>query len=238
MEDRRRYKRLRLDLLDINGKMSLAEKVEIDNISIGGVSLKADRRLNFGKEIMLKLGDKASSIDVRGVVVRSQLSGIEDRANGQQSMVYKVGMMFKDGQSNTISEFLKSATQNREQEEPVAVERRLSIRFSITTPQEKLLSFPAQFKVKTMSLTGMLIESEQALSIESAIPMTLSLNTDRDMHLVGRVVSCQMSDNKRQTAHEIGVEFVNLTDKDRAFIQTLIDYFSAITTDSETEAGK
>lgn len=81
----------------------------------------------------------------------------------------------------------------------------------------------------------MLIESEQALSIESTIPMTLSLNTDRDMHLVGRVVSCQMSDNKRQTAHEIGVEFVNLTDKDRAFIQTLIDYFSAIAIDSETE---
>ena len=52
-QDKRRYKRYRLELVDVNGKMSLADKVEIIDVSLGGVSLRVDRRLNPGREYLL-----------------------------------------------------------------------------------------------------------------------------------------------------------------------------------------
>ena len=50
MEERRRHKRFSVDILEISGKMVLARYVKILDISIGGVSFKADRRLHIGHE--------------------------------------------------------------------------------------------------------------------------------------------------------------------------------------------
>ncbi|HUK99324.1 MAG TPA: PilZ domain-containing protein [Nitrospirota bacterium] len=228
MEDKRQHKRLRLELLDINGKMSLAEKVELIDISLGGVSLKADRRLNFGKEILLKLGDNTKNIDMKSIVVRSELSGIEERKSGVKAMVYKVGMMFKDGQADTIAGFLNSLEQNKEEHAPVAVDRRLNVRFCITTPEEKILCFPAQFKVKVIGMGGMLIESDQSLKTGSTIPMVLSLNAERFLSFNGRVASCQMTSDRREVTYEIGVEFKDLMARDRSFIKTFVDYVAEL----------
>lgn len=228
MNDKRRHKRFRVDLLEIGGKMSLAEKVELIDISLGGVALKSDRRLNFGKEIVLKLADKVNSIDVKGIVVRSELSGMEERTNGARVMVYRVGIMFKDDQSDKIARFLNSVEQNHKKEATTAVDRRRSVRFYITTPHEKILSFPAQFSVKVISLGGMLIESELAMTIESTIPMSLSFGTDKSLNFNGRIVSCVVSDDEKQQIpiYEIGVEFKDLMDKDNALIKTLIEYLA------------
>jgi len=228
MEDRRRHKRLRLDLLEINGKMSLAEKVEIEDIGLGGVSLRADRRLNIGKEILLKLDDRETSLEVKCVVVRSQVSGIVDRANGEKAMVYQVGLIFKDGQSDAVAGFLSSFEQHKKQKEQLPIERRLTIRFSITAPQEKTLAFPAQFRVKVISVAGMLIECEQPLALDSIVPMVLSMNAHKNIELTGRVASCKMSDNKKQMTYDIGVEFQDLTNEDKALIEKLMEYFSKL----------
>ena len=225
MAEKRKHKRFRLDLLEINGRMSLSEKVEMIDISLGGVSLKVDRRLNVGKEILLKLGDKTKSIDMKGIIVRSELSGIEESKSGEKVAVYKVGMMFKDTQAGTIADFLNSHEQNKEERVPVAVDRRLNVRFCITTPAQKILCFPAQFKMKVIGTGGMLIESDQPLTTESIVPMVLSLNADRSLAFNGRVVSCQLTGEKRALPYDIGVEFKDLKDTDRSFIQTFVDYF-------------
>ena len=62
MQDKRRHKRYNLDLVEVNGKMSLTDKVEVLDISLGGVALKADRRLNIGKEYMIKLQEKGKTL--------------------------------------------------------------------------------------------------------------------------------------------------------------------------------
>jgi len=49
--DKRRHKRFRLDLREINGKMILAHKVEIIDISLGGVALKQTGDLMSAKNI-------------------------------------------------------------------------------------------------------------------------------------------------------------------------------------------
>ncbi len=226
MQDNRRHKRFRLDLMGINGKMILADRVEIIDISLGGVALKTDRRLNVGKEYLIKLGDKGKSIDVKGIIVRCELSTIEERSNGERVSIYTAGMMFKDVSPDTIADFLNSIEEDKKEAMPVMVDRRLTVRFYITTPWEKTLCFPAQFKVKEISLSGMLIQTDQALETESMVPMVLSLKADNPVNFTGRVVACRMTGDRGQAHYEIGVEFKDLTDTDRTSLKTFIDYLA------------
>jgi c-di-GMP-binding flagellar brake protein YcgR len=227
MAEQRRYKRYRVDLHEINGKLSLVEKVEILDISQGGVSLKADRRLNFGKEVTLKLGDRLETIDVKGTVVRSEVSGMKPGPGGENILVYSVALMFKQGQEETVAEFIRSLEQIRKEQPQKTPERRLTVRFSLATPETGELLFPAQFKVKVISLGGMLIAVDQALKINSTVPLSLSLNAHGAIHFTGRVASCTVADEKKPSTYEIGLEFIALTDADRALLKTFVDYLEA-----------
>ncbi len=236
MQDKkRRHKRFRLGVMEINGKMILADKVEIIDISLGGIALTTDRRLNVGKAYMIKLGDKERSVDVKGIIVRCGLTKIEERSNGETVPIYTAGMMFKDISPDKIGDFLNLIEQHKKKEAPAVVDRRLSVRFFITTPWEKTLSYPAQFKVKKISLSGMLIQTEQTLAIEGRIPMELSLKADNPVNFTGRVVSCRMTEAKEQAYYEIGVEFTDLPDKDRTLLQTFIDYLAVMEVNAEGE---
>jgi len=227
MQDKRRHKRYRVALVEINGKMSLADKVQILDISLGGVSLKADRRLNIGKEYLLKLEEKGKNLEVKGTVVRSELSGIEQRPGGQGVSIFTVGMMFNEGFADKLADFLKPIEQTRKKGAmPSGADRRLNVRFNITTPQEKILTFPLQFKVKTISLGGMLIQTEQLLEINSKIPMELSLNSDDTVTFIGRVASCAIMEHLGQTNYDIGVEFTDLEDKGKTLLKTFVDYLA------------
>ena len=229
MQDKRQHKRFRVDLVEINGKMSLADKVQILDISLGGVSLKADRRLNIGKEYLLRLQEKGKNLEVKGTVVRSELSGIEQRSDGNGVSIFTAGMMFNEGYADKLADFLKPIEQTGKKGETSSVaERRLNVRFNITTPQEKILSYPLQFKVISISLGGMLIQTEQAVEINSKIPMELSLNAGTAVTFIGRAVSCAMKEHTGQTSYDIGVEFTHLTDEDTTLLKTLIDYLARI----------
>jgi len=228
MQDKRRHKRFKVDVMEINGKIILAEKVEIMDISLGGIALKTDRRLNVGKEYVIKLGDQGKRIDVKGVIVRCELSKIEERCDGERVAIYTAGMMFKDVAPDKIAVFLNTIERHKKEEPPAAVDRRLTVRFYITTPGEHTLSFPSQFKVKEISLNGMLIQTGEALGAESMIPMGLSLTADNAVNFIGRVASCRVTGAEGQALYEIGVEFTGLTDEDRTSLTAFIDYLAAM----------
>ena len=227
MQDKRRHKRFRLDVVEINGKMILAQKVEIIDISQGGIALKTDRRLNVGKEYSITLGDKGSHIDVKGIIVRCELSKIEERSKGEQVPIYTAGMMFKDVPPNKITDLLNMIEKHKKVA-LVIVDGRLAVRFYITTPWEKTLSFPAQFKVKDISLSGMLIQTDEALGTESMIPMGLSLKADNPVNFIGKVASCRIAGDMEKAFYEIGVEFTDLTDEGRTLLKQFIDYMALL----------
>ena len=109
MMEKRRHKRFSLDLLEINGKLNLANNVEIIDMSFGGAALKVDRRLNIGNELLFTLKDKEHSIDVQSMVVRCNLKAIEKRFNGGKVTIYTAGMRFKEGSADKIAAFLRKA---------------------------------------------------------------------------------------------------------------------------------
>lgn len=228
MERIRRHKRYGLDLIDVKGKMSLSEKVEILDISLGGVALKVDRKLYPGREYSINLQDKGKTLKVSGIIVRSELSGMEARNNGQSVSIYAAAMQFNDDSADQVSDFLKSIVQEQNETAPLLEERRLNVRLQITDPRENILRYPEHFKVKTISLCGMLIQTGQALEIESRIPMGLSLSDGTTVNFIGRVVSCHMKEDEGQIRFDIGSEFIDLKDKDKTLLQTFIDQWATM----------
>jgi hypothetical protein len=91
----------------------------------------------------------------------------------------------------------------------------------MTIPLESVLSHTARFKVKQMSMSGMLIQSEQPLEVNSTIPMDLSLAGGR-VNFIGRVASCRTAETDGKNWHDIGVEFLGLTDEGRTLLKKFI----------------
>ena len=107
--DKRRHRRFKLELITFDGRLGLTDKVEIIDMSFGGVALKVDRRLNIGREYLFKLEDKEKSIDVQSIVVRCRLSRIEEKFNGEKVSIYTAGMRFKDGAAEKVADFIHNS---------------------------------------------------------------------------------------------------------------------------------
>jgi PilZ domain len=225
-QDKRQYKRYKLELVEVSGKMSLADKVEILDVSLGGVSLRVDRRLNPGREYVLKLGDKAKSFDLKCIVVRSELSGCEEKINGERTMIYRAGMRFNESSARQIADFFQSIKLIKKETVPSESDRRLDIRFQIQTPGEKILNYPAQFKVKDVSLKGIRIQTDVSLTLQSVIPMGLALHDDNFVNFNGRVVSTRMIEEQGEARYDIGVELLDLSEEGAARLKSFIEYLA------------
>ncbi len=204
--------------------MSLIGEVEIIDISVGGVAVKADRKLNIGKEYLITLESEGKHIKINGVVVRSELSGIEERADRGEVTIYSAGISFKDESADKIKHFLDSIDDNKKSQVPVQPGWYYrDIQFAITTPDEKVLNLPTQFGVKDISQSGVIIITDHQLKIDSMVLMELSVSSCNPVSFMGKVVSCRKKQNKELLNYEIGVEFSDLMDKDRLLLISFID---------------
>jgi Tfp pilus assembly protein PilZ len=228
MRDKRKHKRFRLDVIDLTSKMSLIGQVKIIDISLGGVALKADRKLNMGKECLMNLGYEGKHINIKGIVVRSELSGIEERDDGEKATIYSAGILFKDESAGKVKEFLESI----ENEKKMQVMEQFGwfdrdVRFSITTPSEKVLTLSTHFGVKEISQSGIIIQTDHQLKIDSMVLMELSINACDPVGFMGKIVSCRMTRDKAHSNYDIGVEFSEVTDLDMSLIVSFIDCVKA-----------
>jgi Tfp pilus assembly protein PilZ len=204
--------------------MSLIGKVKLIDISLGGVAIQADRKLNIGKECLMMLGYEGKHINVKGMVVRSELSGIEEKADGETITMYSVGIFFKDESAGTVKEFLDSIGNNKKTQVPEQTDWIYrDILFCITTANEKVLNLPMQFGVKDISQKGIIIQTDLQLKIDSVVLLELSIGTCDPVSFVGKVVSCRMPRGHVRAKYDIGVEFSELTDRDRSLLIKFID---------------
>ena len=163
-----------MNIQDINGKMLFATQVKVIDISVGGISIKANRRLNIGSEYSLRLEGK-KTISLRGSVVWSTLGESRGKSDGEVVPIYSAGLKFTNMSAEKITELLSFIDSNKKEEVHVIGGTRLNVRFHINDPEKAILNFPASYKVKTIGLGGMLIECVRDLEIETRIPMELSI---------------------------------------------------------------
>ena len=222
MLDKRKYKRFKLNDREVNGKMVLATEVKVIDISISGISLKANRRLNIGSDYTLKL-EGSKTVSLKGTVVWCSLTETRKGSQGEMIPIYSAGMQFKDMSAERKTELQYLIESHKIEEVHVTGGTRLNIRFHIKDPENAILIYPDDYKVKTISLGGMLIECLRNFKIESRIPMEMFIHDDNPLKFVGRVASCRAIDKEGPKKYGIGIEFLNLTEKDREVLASFID---------------
>jgi c-di-GMP-binding flagellar brake protein YcgR len=227
MQNRRQHKRYKIDVMEINGKMVLAKSVRILDISIGGVCLQTEKSLNIGGEYTLKMEGRGRVLTVRGTVAWASLTGSSVDSQGDIIPVYKAGMKFIDVSNEKMNEIVNFIEDHKRDVDKVVdlyspSGRRLYMRICIEDPERAVLNYYGSYKVKSLSLSGMLIESEHSMAIESKLPMEITPTENSCIKFLGRVTSCLLIKNKDIEHYDIGIEFIEMSENDREILVELI----------------
>jgi hypothetical protein len=226
MQNQRKHKRFKLRLINIESKVNLVGKVDVVDMSPGGVLLRTEGKLAIGRECSIQFGYRGIQYPVKGMVIRSELSGIDERSQNKSVTRYLVGIVFKDESAGKVKEFLDSIEQSKKVEMPATANWRFrDVQFNLTTPNEKVLDFPTQFTIQDISKSGVIIQTEQQLSRDCVILLELSLNAAAPVSFMGRVVSCRMSRDRGQGCYAVGVEFTELTDE---AVEVLLQFMESL----------
>lgn len=228
MQERRRYKRFKIEGMGIDSKMLFARNVKILDISVGGMLVETDKRLNPGSEHILKLRHKDKIIPIKSVVAWCLLGKSMRNQKGEVIPIYHAGLEFinvTDETRRKIARFIED--QKKEADRDIDIfqssGRRLYIRFQIVTPEE-VTDFFESCKIKELSLSGMLIESEHSPEIENRLQMEVFLPEDEPITLTGRISSCCMIRKEEPKLYDLGIEFLEIPDEDRERLQKFINH--------------
>ncbi len=235
MDDKRRNKRFKLNVLEVSATAMFTKEVKVIDISIDGVSFESTKLLNLGSSCALRLTDTRNSISLKGIVVWASLTKTREGQGGEVIPVYNVGMKFTGISPEKRVEILNFIMGNKKSYVYVEGGTRLNLRFNINDPAGAIINLPDSYDVKTISLRGMLIESISDLEIESRIPMELALQEDDAIRFLGRVASSQMTEGINGKHFDIGIEFLDLRSEDREKLVTFIQYCAALEYRSEAE---
>jgi hypothetical protein len=225
MRDKRRFRRFSVDILGISGKMLFANKVEIIDISIGGVSLKVDRRLNIGNEYTLKMGNGNETITLKGEVVWSKISGTKKGTRDDVIPIYTAGMRFAGvagGDASGLARFIERVTHHTHEEAHQLSGLRLSMRFPVRETNNALLDLSENYTVKKLSLGGMLIRSGAPLALDKRLPMEIFLPGGRQIRFIGRIASCFEIVDTSPVQFDVGIEFSEMPEADRSSLREFI----------------
>jgi hypothetical protein len=206
----------------VHGTMTSASQVEILNMSISGAAIRLDRNLRVGGEYSLRLDLNDTVLAVKGVVVWSVLSEIQKGREDETKPFYSAGMKFQDILSQRLMELLEFIDQHK-----IVQENRLGgLRFHIDAPGKALLDVPQTYRVKVISLSGLLMETEQPLELRQSYPMEVTLESGEAVRFAGRVAYCSAPTDPGSKRYEIGVAFEEMAAADRARLSKFVESLS------------
>ena len=214
-DKRRRHPRFTVE--DVRGELVFTSSVEVLNLSLGGVAIRADRRLNIGASYTLKLEMGDHFVAVQGVVVWAVLSG-RRKAHGEHVPEYSAGLKFVDVLTDKVVGLMDFIDENR-----IVEEHRLAgLRFQVEAQGKALIDAVESYRVRLISLSGMLIESERALELDRVYAMRFQAPDGEPVAFAGRIASCQADGAGGPRRYRMGVAFVEMAEKDRDRLESFV----------------
>lgn len=227
----RRYKRFIVENMDIHAKALFAMEVKLFDISTGGACIKATKILKLGGKYLIRLESDGKLLPLQSTAIWANLSESVKNARGEFMPVYKSGIAFKDTSSDKLvklKDFIRVSGIPNEQRLSDKY-RPSALRFKIYTNEKAVLNYPKTFTVKKVSLGGMLVETNYEIQIESRFLMALfPPDENLPIKFQGRIASCIEIPDKKSKNFDIGTEFLNMADNDRARLSKFIQFLHEI----------
>ncbi|MBI4684441.1 MAG: PilZ domain-containing protein [Nitrospirae bacterium] len=222
---KRRYKRFAVKGKKLITKFALADVIELFNISISGACIITTKTLKPGDNVLLKLPTDKVSSPLKCTIIWERAS--DEHVEKDNSMtLHKTGLRFSEIDSSTLiglKDFMRIAG--------IPCDQRLEdnfqpnpLRFSILSGEKAMLNYPVTSPVKTISQGGMLVEANCDFQSEQRYPMALYLpHNDQPIKFQGRIASKMPHDD----VFDIGIEFLEMKEADRARLQSFIETLRA-----------
>ena len=215
-KERRSHKRY--DVEGVHGNVLHPSDLVILNMSIDGAAIETSKRLDINREYIFKIKHKGTILSFRGLVIWSLLTNKEIRDQHKIIPVYRAGIRFIDTLNEKTGKLIDFIDDNK----ITTLERRVvGVRFKINTPQNVKIEYPYKYEVKRMSLSGMLVETEYPLKINSRYHIEIFLDKT-ELNLVGRVAYCEEINPGRGTKYKIGIEFIKMPDEKQKLIKKFL----------------
>lgn len=162
----------RFEVEDVRGSFLVSTDARVINLSIDGLALETGSPLKVGRDYSLKLGPADDSLPLLGRVVWCSLVRTEKTAAGEVTPIYRAGLHFEDvlaGRPNELVRFIRKHA-------VVSLEQRLFGRFKIDREKATNVGCQSEFRVRQLSLAGMLVEMDMAPQVDSRFDTEIRLD--------------------------------------------------------------
>lgn len=217
--EKRRFRRYDVD--SVNGKLLHSSDINILNISLHGAAIATTKSLKLDREYSLNLKFEGKTHTLRGKVVWFVLSHSTTSAKGDVVPVYKAGIRFTDVLTDEASGLIAYVEKSR----PGDMDKRhLGVRFRVFQPSSAMIEMSSEYRIRTISLAGMLIESDTPHNVDSLRELEINIGGTL-LAVTGRIVNQSEVKSESGTRYDIGIEFIKMLDNDRSL---LVSYLEAI----------
>jgi len=228
MQERRRYKRLVTEGMNIQCRMQFHTNVSLLNISPSGASIALDRRLSMGDEYTLHVECQDNSILLKGVIVWEKIVGSKKNERGEVIPIYEAGIKFDNVITEKGLEIIDFIEKNLT---PQRFRTRLrGVRVDVTSKNTTTITdYHKSYYVLKISEGGMSLETDEPYNINERYDMELKLlEKEGSIRFTGRVASVIEMADRNPPRYETGIEIVDISKEDRERLKGFIDYIEQL----------
>lgn len=217
MDERRRAPRYPVE--DVRGTLVLTASAKILNMSLTGMAVESSANLRVGQSYALRLAHgETVGPELAGTVMWCHLKAARPGSTGNTTPIYQAGMQFDHmltGAAHDLVEFLRATA-------ILTMQQRLMGRFRVNIDESVDLHAEFQFVVKTISASGMLVETDISPEPDAQLDMQVQLNSEA-MRVTGRVAFVRdVGELEKRRITAVGVEFVEMPPADRRRLDSFI----------------
>ena len=206
----------------VEGRIGLRAHVELIDVGPGGAAIRSKRKLNVGDEYALSFEVGGQSVTINGVVVWSVPSDAPADTGH-----YSAGIKF----TATPPAKLKALVEAAGGQDRVTPERRVAgIRLQFQVPGKAFLESVVVYKVRLVSLSGVLIETARRPEGEGVYEMEILPPGREPFAFTGRVRSSFEMADAVPPRYEIGIEFLDMSSEARERLNRFVAWLAALRT--------
>lgn len=216
-QDQRRYRRF--EVHDITGVFLFDVDATVLNLSLGGMALECSRALQVGRRYSFRIRDGAELVNVSGVVAWCNLRRTRRDEGDEIVPCYHAGVRFEVIPTATAEELGHLIEENAVME----VGHRIWGRFHVAPDSPLSVESQVDFEVLKISLSGMLVETEVEVDLETLVQLEVSL-VNGLYTCRGRIAFAQPPQPPWEQRSQIGVEFLDPSPDRRLMLEDFITF--------------
>ena len=208
----------RFDVDDVTGSLTLALDVRVRNLSVSGMAVETSAQLTVGRRYRFRLRYGETDLPLAGRVSWSFLASTRHNESGEIEPVYRAGIEFEDMLTDRARQLMRLL----ERRAVLGARERVFGRFPVTLPGGIEIDRGAEFQVRRISLSGMLIESPLVPEKGDEFDAELKI-AGRILPVRLRVAYVELVDRSGDTVGaRTGVEFIGLDESARQAIERFL----------------